>query len=88
MLDPSNFDPRPLRVRVPEALAKYPEGLSTKDLAAVLGDPQYTISSVVSKMASYGDRIVKVGSTHGQGCKWKLKPSAGGFPRVAAENLR
>lgn len=79
MLDASNYDPRPLRIRIPEALARYPEGLSTKELSAILGDPQYTISAVVSKMAAYGQSIQKTGSTHGKGTRWRLKATQGGI---------
>lgn len=76
MLDPSNYDPRPLRVRVPELLARYPLGLSTKEIAELLGDPQYTVSAVVSKMAAYGIAIEKTGSTRGRGCVWRLRRGA------------
>ena len=60
MLDPTNFDPRPLRVRIKDMLGKHPEGLMTKELAAHLGDPQYTVSGVLSKLVSYGAGVQKV----------------------------
>jgi hypothetical protein len=62
-----------LRVRIKEELAKWPDGISTKELAERLGDPQYTISSVVSKMHSYGAGVEKVGSTFGRQTRWRLR---------------
>lgn len=73
MLDASNYDPRPLHVRITEALKRYPLGIGTKDLAEILGDDKPTVSAMVSKMAIYGDRIEKIGPSYGQGVKWKLK---------------
>lgn len=66
-------DPRPLRVRIPEALQGHPDGLTTRELAGVLGDAQVTISAVVSKMSCYGAGIEKCGPTFGKGTRWRLK---------------
>lgn len=73
MLDPSNYDPRPLHVRIVEALKRYPYGIGTKDLSEILGDDKPTVSSMISKMAIYGDRVEKVGGSRGQRCRWRLK---------------
>jgi hypothetical protein len=73
MLNAENFDSRPLRARIKEMLKLHPEGLSTKELSILLGDPQYTISSVISKLHSYGAGVDKCGANFGPGCKWRLK---------------
>lgn len=53
MLSP-NYDPRPLRVRVRELMDKRkPEWMTVQEMAAILGDWQPTVSSVVSKWNSY-----------------------------------
>lgn len=74
MLDPANYDPRPLHVRIKELLARYPLGLHTRELADLMPDvPMYSISSVVSKLNCYGAGIEKVGAGRGQHTVWKLR---------------
>lgn len=73
MLDPSNYDPRPLHIRIFEMLKRYPLGIGTKDLAELLGDHKPTVSAMISKMAIYGARIEKIGGNRGQKCLWRLK---------------
>lgn len=59
MLDASNFDPRPLRIRIVEALS-WPEYISTEDIAKRLGDPHYTVSSMMSKLYLYGGPVERI----------------------------
>lgn len=69
-------DPRPLRVRIIEALKPYPLGLTARELAQVMGDWQPGISSIVSKMHTYGGPVEKVcndGNGYGKGVRWRLR---------------
>lgn len=72
------LDERPLRVRVVETLRQHPEGMSTKELEAILRVPRYTVSPVVSKICMYGGPIEKCpdAPTHGAGTRWRLKQGA------------
>lgn len=72
----SLLDVRSLRERVIETLHGFPDGATTRDLAAKLGDPQYSISSVVSKIFLYGGPIEKIGHQFGPGTKWRLRRKA------------
>lgn len=72
MLDPENYDPRPLRIRVMEVLENFPDGLTTKELAHYLGEPQYTVSAIVSRLFLYGPHVEKINRAMGPGVKWRL----------------
>lgn len=73
-------DPRSLRLRLVETLRDFPEGATCAQLSEVLGDFQYTISSIVSKMHCYGGAVEKVRVPHGiRGGSvtfWRLKRAA------------
>lgn len=56
MLDPGNFDPRALHVRIVECLS-YPQWMTTEQVAAKLGDAHYSVSSIMSKLFLYGSPI-------------------------------
>lgn len=75
-----SIDPRPLRVRVVDALRQFPDGATCAQLSEVLGDFQYTISSIVSKMHCYGGAIERVGRLsgmkNGSAFYWRLKRDA------------
>lgn len=65
-------DPRPLHQRIKVVLRDHPEGLSTNELAAILGDSRSAVSSICSKQHSYGAGVEKIGPPRGQGVKWRL----------------
>lgn len=75
MLDGSNFDPRPLRIRIMGCLS-YPMWMTTEQVAVKLGDPHYTVSSMMSKMFLYGGPIERQ-TVPGKGNKfqYRFKPA-------------
>ena len=73
MLHSSELDPRPLRIRILEALPIAPApGISMRELGERLGDPPYSVSSVVSKMHAYGGPVEKIGE-FGPSVRWRRK---------------
>lgn len=67
-------DDRALRHRVVDTLKEFPDGASTAQLAAVMGDAQATISGIVSKMHVYGGPIDKIGDGgSGPKIRWRLR---------------
>lgn len=73
MLDGSNYDTRALRIRVLEVLENFPDGLTTKEIAEYLGEAQYTVSPIVSRLFLYGPQVEKVNRSMGPGVKWRLR---------------
>ena len=66
-------DSRPLHVRILSALAHHPDGVSCRALAAELGDADYTVSNVVSKLHQYGGPVEKLGPNRGPAVRWRLR---------------
>ena len=53
-----DFDPRPLRVRVIEFLENNRgRWFRARDVAAALGDPNYSVSAILSKHRMYGSKL-------------------------------
>ena len=72
MLDAANFDPRPLRVRLLEALPV--DGWMTgQELAAKLGDPHYTVLSMISKIYMYGGPVERMKPDGGGAYRYRRK---------------
>lgn len=71
------LDARPLEARLVSTLRDFPDGATTKELEAEIGDAQYTISSRISKMYQYGtpkeSPVEKIGHQFGPGTKWRLR---------------
>ena len=72
MLDPANFDPRPLRMRLLDAL-ELDRWMTGSELAAKLGDPHYTVLSVISKMYLYGGPIERMKPEGGGAFRYRRK---------------
>lgn len=74
MLDASNFDPRPLRIRIMSVLT-YPMWMTTQQVAEKTGDAHYTVSAMMSKMYLYGGPIERqrVSNRHNK-FQYRFKP--------------